>query len=406
MNAPLPARKPCPTLPTPEDMLRMPYDGRDVPHVVIEVNQKCNISCMACYKDKLDYTKPLEQIKSEIDLAASQRNLRVVTLAGGEPLLHPRLPEVIAHIASKGIEAQMLSNGYALTDELLQTYKAAGLGMIYLHVDSLQRRPDAKKGMSEAGLNPLRRKLCERVTRNGIHAAISLTLYQDNLDQLPDVVNFVLGSPNCQRLLVTLCTDFGALGKALQSEREAEGTGVRSNNLDGQEVSNAEVKRLLAERCDMLPFGYVASNSDLSDERWLLYYTFTVHHPNAGHVVLHTGPKFRRVVRPLCTLAKRLTGSMPFGQVMGKVGTTLLALGHGITAGDFKTVGLLANMLWPGARLSQKSLVFQQGPNVSKHGKIEFCKDCPDATVRDGQLVPVCMADILDRKHADGLMRC
>lgn len=97
---------------------------------------------------------------------------------------------------------------------------------------------------------------------------------------------------------------------------------------------------------------------------------------------------------------------MPFGQVMGTLGTTLLALGHGITAGDPKTLGLLANTLWPGARLSQKSIVFQQGPNVSRGGKIEFCKDCPDATVRDGQLVPVCMADILDRKHADGLMRC
>ena len=43
-------------LPGVDELFRMPYDGPDVPHVVIEVNQKCNISCKACYKDKLDYT--------------------------------------------------------------------------------------------------------------------------------------------------------------------------------------------------------------------------------------------------------------------------------------------------------------------------------------------------------------
>ena len=47
----------------------MPFKGKDIPHIVIEVNQACNMSCKACYKIRQAYTKSTRLIKDEIDLA-------------------------------------------------------------------------------------------------------------------------------------------------------------------------------------------------------------------------------------------------------------------------------------------------------------------------------------------------
>src|SRR4030095_16050667 len=98
----------------PLEPLRMPYEGPDVPHAVIEVNQRCNISCTACYKDKSTYTKPLQQILDEVALVHAPRRLGVLSLAGGEPTLHPDLPAIILAIARRGVQLQLLSNGLHL----------------------------------------------------------------------------------------------------------------------------------------------------------------------------------------------------------------------------------------------------------------------------------------------------
>ena len=39
----------------------------------------------------------------------------VVTISGGEPMLHPELDELIGHIRSKGMIAGLITNGYLLT---------------------------------------------------------------------------------------------------------------------------------------------------------------------------------------------------------------------------------------------------------------------------------------------------
>jgi len=40
-------------------------------------------------------------------------------------------------------------------------------------------------------------------------------------------------------------------------------------------------------------------------------------------------------------------------------------------------------------------LGFQQPPSLHGDGGIEQCDNCPDATVRNGQIIPLCLADIL-----------
>lgn len=378
----------------------MPYGGRDVPHVLIEVNQQCDIRCRACYKDKYGYSKPLEDIQAEIDLALRERNLSMITLAGGEPSLHPRLDEVIAYAAGKGVAVQILSNGYQLTDEKLRRYEAAGLSKVYIHVDSHQRRPDAPPGATEAQLDALRDEIAARVARAGLPCALSLTIYRDSLGQLDDVVRFVLSRPDYHRLLAICCTDVNGLAQGL-----GQGAGAtfgperpQPEDLTSQVVGSADVERALAP-LGMQPFAYIGSEKDPESRRWLFYHSFVITRPGAQPRVLHLSPRFKRLVTAANALSHRARGRYPFGKVMTGPRAVITLLLYAVTSLHLPTaVGalwFLARLLAPGASIQQKSFVFQQGPSVAADGEVDFCKDCPDATVRNGQLVPVCMADVL-----------
>jgi hypothetical protein len=61
----------------------------------------------------------------------------------------------------------------------------------------------------------------------------------------------------------------------------------------------------------------------------------------------------------------------------------------------FRTLSFLVRLFIPGSHIHHKSFTFQQGPTCTEDGGIEYCKDCPDATVRNGTMVPVCLADYL-----------
>lgn len=377
----------------------MPYTGRDVPHVVIEVNQQCNIRCRACYKDKYGYSKPLEDIRDEIDLALRERNLSMITLAGGEPSLHPQLEEVIAYAVSKGVAVQILSNGYQLSDEKLRRYAAAGLSKVYIHVDSHQRRPDAPPDATEAQLDALRDEIAARVTRAGLPSALSLTLYRDSLGQLDDIVRFVLSRPDYHRLLAICCTDVNSLAAGLGQREGTFGADRPSpEDLTGQVLGSADVERALAP-LGMEPFAFVGSEKDPEARRWLFYYSFVVSRPGGRHDVLHLSARFGRLVAGVNAVSRRLRGRYPFGKAMSGAKGVLTLLLHAVTALHLPTavrvLWFLRLLLAPGARLHQKSFVFQEGPHVAADGEVDFCKDCPDATVRNGRLVPVCMADVL-----------
>jgi len=75
----------------------------------------------------------------------------------------------------------------------------------------------------------------------------------------------------------------------------------------------------------------------------------------------------------------------------------VLALLHALGCGDLREAGralrLCAGRLRPGTRLAGTALTFQQPAAVSPDGRLVYCRECPDATVRNGVLVPVCLAD-------------
>src|SRR2546425_825924 len=74
--------------------------------------RRCNLDCKYCNEyDDFSKPVPLEVMFQRIDRLASF-GTTVITISGGEPLLHPDLDAIIRRIRRHGMIAGMITNGY------------------------------------------------------------------------------------------------------------------------------------------------------------------------------------------------------------------------------------------------------------------------------------------------------
>jgi MoaA/NifB/PqqE/SkfB family radical SAM enzyme len=116
--------------------------------------RRCNLACAYCNEFD-DHSKPvpLETMRLRLDRLA-ELGTTVITISGGEPLLHPDLDEIIAHTRSHGIMAGLITNGYLLTADRVQRLNRAGLEHLQISIDNVT--PD---DVSKKSLKVLDRKL-------------------------------------------------------------------------------------------------------------------------------------------------------------------------------------------------------------------------------------------------------
>ena len=74
---------------------RLPWSLHDNPIGWVEITDPCNITCKGCYRTTLAGHKSLDDIKDEILFLQRWRNINNVHLAGGEPLIHPDIVEIV-----------------------------------------------------------------------------------------------------------------------------------------------------------------------------------------------------------------------------------------------------------------------------------------------------------------------
>ncbi len=109
--------------------------------------RRCNLACTYC-NEYDDYSKPVPaevmigRVNQLADLGTS-----ILTLSGGEPLLHPDLDEIISAMRRRGVLACMITNGYLLTPERVQRLNRAGLDHMQISIDNVKPDDVSKKSL-------------------------------------------------------------------------------------------------------------------------------------------------------------------------------------------------------------------------------------------------------------------
>jgi len=109
--------------------------------------RRCNLACKYCNEFN-DFSKPVptELMFKRVD-KLGELGTSVVTISGGEPLLHPELDAIISRIRHHGMVAGLITNGYLLTAERIQRLNHAGLEWLQISIDNVTPDDVSKKSL-------------------------------------------------------------------------------------------------------------------------------------------------------------------------------------------------------------------------------------------------------------------
>jgi hypothetical protein len=287
-----------------------------------------------------------------------------------------------------------VSNGVLLEPNLLSKLKEAGTELIFVHVDRGQKRPDLPSNATIQQVCELRHQKAKLITGHGMNAGITTTAFKDKLQELVDTVEFTINSPYIDYLLVTNYRDVpnikwikGNLRTGMHGELEEP-----EKNNDPQKLTNEDIYKLLKTTLGLNPFACLGSNFDKDAFRWLSYTIVTA--MKKDRLVCSHSLKASLFEKFFLKMYHMLAGRYPFYQSDSSARLKIQLLMNSLAGGSIKgNMKIFKETLFRDTSVRAKRILFQSLAEFDEDGRLIHCRNCPDAVVRNGQLVPVCIAD-------------
>jgi pyruvate-formate lyase-activating enzyme len=378
------------------DYYRLPWSMNDNPIAWLEVTDICNLACEGCYRQTITKHKTLDQIKDEVLFFKKWRNPDNVSIAGGEPLVHPQILDVVSFIAQNGIKPVILTNGLALTPEYLRELKKAGLAGFTLHIDSHQGRPKWR-GKNEAEHNELRQHFADMIHEvGGIYVVFNSTVYPSTYHEIPDVVRWGLSNIDRVHGLVFItyrtATSDDSVGIDATSQKvDIAKLSYTRDSFDEKFVTGPEVYDIIQKNFPQYEAAaYLGGTVRHDSYKWLI-----------GAMVGNRKQAYGSVGKQTMEVAQAghhlLNGTYLAYLSQAKIGTKIFALS------PWDPTLRQAYKKWTGDVLRHPGRLFDpvrvmsigiiQAPDIQTDGRADMCDSCPDITIYDGKLVNSCRMD-------------
>ncbi len=377
-------------------LYRLPWSLPDNAIAWLEPTKKCNLSCLGCYRENDPKGhKTLDEVQRDLDVFKRYRTVDGVSIAGGDPLVHPEIVEIVRMVANNDFKPIVNTNGLALTPELLGELKRAGVAGFTFHIDSKQGRP-GWKDKDEIELNQLRLHFAEMVAEAGdLGCSFNATVYEDTLKYVPDTVEWAQRHIDIVNTVVFIAFRSGVVGgdfEYLVDGKPVDFLTVPYSSTDQtpHEIQSTDIVAQIRTRFpDFEPAAYLNGTEQPDTFKWLLsgrlgtkdrIYGYvgprsmelaqTWHHLVTGRYLAYTKPNVLARGRAMLALA-------PFDRRLRKVARRY------------------ARALARDPSLVSKKLYFQsvmviQPADIYEDGRQNMCDGCPDMTVWNGRLVWSC----------------
>lgn len=144
--------------------------------LMLEPTFKCNLACAGCgrireYRDILDKALSLDECLDAVDESGAP----VVSITGGEPLIHLDIERIVAGIIARKRFVNLCTNGLLLEESLKKFQPGPYLSFV-LHLDNLAETHDrfaGRTGVFDAAISAMR-----AAKRAGFRVLINTTVYK------------------------------------------------------------------------------------------------------------------------------------------------------------------------------------------------------------------------------------
>ncbi len=174
---------------------RLRYSPFLVQMVVI---RRCNLSCGYCSEyDKSSDPVPIELLESRLR-KLKELGTFGISLTGGEPTLHPELPRLIRACRTLGFfRTGMISNGFFLRPEMIQSLNQAGLQEMQISIDGVHGNDTTQKV-----LNNLKQRLRWLREHARFQVIVSAVIGACPAEEAEEVVSFATELGFASRVLL------------------------------------------------------------------------------------------------------------------------------------------------------------------------------------------------------------
>jgi hypothetical protein len=382
-------------------LYRLPWTLPDNAISWLEPTSACNLSCDGCYRENVAKShKPLDLVRQEVEAFRRLRNADGISIAGGDPLMHPEITEIVRMVAETGMKPIINTNGDRLTKELLHELKKAGAFGFTFHIDSKQGRPKWKN-KNELDLNELRLSYAHMLAEEGgLSCAFNSTVYEDTVEFVPDMVDWAARHIDIVHVMVFIL--YRQAVPQLPFDWYAGGRKIDMNALKYSETEERKVdlnsRQIVAQIHTLFPefepSAYLNGTEKPDSFKWLL--TGRVGTPEK--IYGYVGGRFMEMMQTFHHLFKRryLAYASPAMTSLGRSMMLLAGFDEGVKriAGNYMKA-VFANPFKLFKKLHYQSVMIIQPVDFLENGSQNMCDGCPDMTLWNGELVWSCRMEEL-----------
>lgn len=385
------------------ELYRLPWTLPDNAISWLEPTSACNLACDGCYRENVPGShKSLDVVRQELKAFRRLRNSDGISIAGGDPLMHPGIADIIGMVAEMGMKPIINTNGGALTKELLYELKKAGAYGFTFHIDSKQGRP-RWKDKNELELNELRLQYAEMLAEvGGLSCAFNSTVYEDTLHYVPELVDWAAQHIDIVHVMVFIL--YRAAVPQLPFDWYAGGNKIDMHPLVYSETNERKIDLKAPEVVaeirtrfpDFMPCAYLNGTEKPDTFKWLL----TGRVGNRKKMYGYVGPRFMEIMQTFHHLFKRryLAYADPKLTALGRSMLLLSGFDTGVKHIAWNYLkSVLVNPLNAFRKLHYQSVMIIQPVDFLENGYQNMCDGCPDMTLWNGELVWSCRMEEL--KH-------
>jgi MoaA/NifB/PqqE/SkfB family radical SAM enzyme len=374
------------------DYYRLPWNLTDNSISWLEPTAACNLSCDGCYrKNEKNSHKSMEVIREELDIFTRLRICDGVSIAGGDPLMHPDIIEIVKDVKARNLKPIINTNGLALTKELLHELKKAGVFGFTFHIDSKQGRP-GWRNKNELEMNELRLHYAEMLAaEGGISCSFNSTVYEDTMQYVPGMVKWAQEHIDIVQVIVFI------LYRAVNNEQVDFYLGPKKIDMnqlvyneettERTDIKAQEIVEMIRKEVDpnFDPCAYLNGSEKPDSFKWLL----TGRLGRKNKIYGYVGSKGMEIMQTFYHLFnnKYLAYARPKDARKGRSMLLLSPFDKRIKKALFS---YLKNPLNIFRKLYYQSVMIIQPVDFLEDGRQNMCDGCPDITVWNGKLVWSC----------------
>jgi hopanoid biosynthesis associated radical SAM protein HpnH len=142
---------------------------------ILEPIEGCNLSCEGCGRIR-EYENKKLSVEESI-AAVEESNTPIVSISGGEPLLHPRIDEIIRKIIQRKRFVYLCTNGLLL-GKALEGFKPSKYLCFVVHLDGMEERHDrltGRKGTFKTAVHAIK-----KAKEMGFRVCTNTTIYKES----------------------------------------------------------------------------------------------------------------------------------------------------------------------------------------------------------------------------------